>query len=190
MCLGTRALWLAGLLIVCGLYHAPAHGFGHLWHFTEAYSNSSGSVQFIEMHTDAPGEFFIQGLSVRSNGNTFVFPSNLSGSTTAEKRLLLATAGFASLPGGVQPDFTIPANFFSPFGDTLVFNAFGDVDSFTFTSTQFPRDGVLSLNAETRVLAPNSPTNFAGTTGHVTVPEPAGAALVAGTLLALVIRRR
>jgi hypothetical protein len=101
---------------------------------------------------------------------TFTFPSNLSGST-GNKRLLIATPNFSSLPGAVTPDFTLPStSFFNPASDTLTLIAGSPVDSRTITS--LPTDGVTSRIYPTNTLATNSPTNFAGTAGSVNLAPP------------------
>ena len=93
----------------------------HLWRFTEFYSNTDGSVQFVELHSSSNNENVANGAEIRSvsTGKVFAFPGNLSSPQTANKRLLIATPGFGSLPGGVAPDYdTLPANFLDPAGDT------------------------------------------------------------------------
>lgn len=189
----NRAVWAFAVLAVCSLFQAPAYGFGHLWHLTEIYTSADGSVQFIEMHSTANGETFLSGATVKSNitGKIFTFPNDLSGNTF-DKRLLLATPGFGSLPGAVQPDFTIPPNFFSLTGDRIAYDAFGPIDSVTFSAAQLPKNGVLSLDTETLQTGVNTPTNFSGATGsvNVVVPEASAAALAAGALLVCASRRR
>jgi hypothetical protein len=155
----------------------PAQAFFHLWRFTEVFSNADGSVQFIEFHSPAAGENFATGSTIRSmsTGKVYTFDHDLTGST-ANKNLLVATAGFGSLPGGVTPDYTLPANFFNPAGDTLRLcftncNGGNLFDSRTFTSV--PTDGVMSRVYPSNTLATNSPRNFAGTTGSVNLSAPA-----------------
>jgi hypothetical protein len=86
---------------------------------------------------------------------------------------LLATAGFASLAGGVTPDFTIPANFFNPAGATITYQ--GTVTTpatFGPSSTPLPTDGVHSLSFPVVASQVNSPTNFAGQTGQINLTPP------------------
>jgi hypothetical protein len=157
-----------------------AEAFFHLWRFTELFSNADGSVQFIEFHSPAAGENFATGSTIRSmsTGKVYTFDRDLSGST-ANKNLLVATAGFGALAGGVTPDYTLPANFFNPAGDTLRLcftncNGGNLFDTRTFTSV--PTDGVMSRVYPSNTLAANSPRNFAGTTGSVNLsaPSPTG----------------
>ncbi|MCA9240260.1 MAG: hypothetical protein KDA37_08675, partial [Planctomycetales bacterium] len=107
------------------LFFVAASGNGtyaafHFWDISEVYSNADGSVQFIELFTNANSQQFLLNHTITSNANTFSFPSN-SPSPTSLHHLLIATAGFGSLPGGVTPDFTLPANFFNPASDTINF---------------------------------------------------------------------
>ena len=159
-----------GLIAVAlvALMDVRAQAFFHFWRFTEFFSSADGSVQFIEMGTTVNGEVFSSGVQIQSSstGKVFTFPSDLSG-TTANKRLLIATPGFASLSGAVTPDFTLPsASFFNPAGDTVFATG---IDSRTFSSV--PTDGVLSLNYPSGTELHNTPTNFAGAAGHVMVPS-------------------
>lgn len=139
----------------------------HLWDIVEAYSNADGSVQFIEMFDPSNFENLVGGHQLTSNSNTFMVPGNLSTTSTANHRLLFATAGFESLTGGVAPDYTIPANFFDPAGDTL---NFANVSVVPFTSA--PTDGIMSINFPGGTTATNSPTNFAGMSGSVDLSAP------------------
>ena len=113
----------------------------------------------------------------------------LSGDTT-NTFYLLGTAAFAALPGAPTPDAIIPAGsvpFFAQSGDTV---AFGGFDTWTFGAV--PTDGTNSLNrglppSETAGNGANSPTNFAGATGSVTVPPPASVPLSAWPTLLLML---
>ena len=151
------------LALVAGLLVAPqAHAGHHLWVFTEAFSNASGSVQYVEMFTAAASENLIGGFDITSGVNTFNFVTNLGTTATAGKSILIATAGFASLAGGVTPDYILPANFISTGGGSLDYASGVQI----WTHGALPTDGVHSLlrNGSTAV---NSPTNFAGATGSV-----------------------
>ena len=156
-----KSVRLAVCAAFCGwamLAVQPAYAAFHLWSISEIYSNSDGSVQFIELFTSSGGQTFTSGTHIVSNAHTFTFPSGLSQDTT-NKHMLLATAGFGALAGGVTPDFTIPSNFFSVAGDTITYQ--GTVfPGTTFGAT--PSDGVKSLNYPGATQATNSPTNLAG----------------------------
>jgi hypothetical protein len=167
---------LAVMLAV--LNGAQAYAFFHLWTFSEFFSNADGSVQFIEMVSAGSSETVASGAQIRttSGGNVFSFPGNLSGNTL-NKRLLIATSGFGSLPGAVAPDLVLPVtSFFNPSGDTvrLFHPSLGEFHSRTFSSV--PTDGVMSRIFPSNTLAVNSPTNFAGASGSVNLaaPSPTG----------------
>jgi hypothetical protein len=154
---------LGVLATIIGLSVATtAHAAHHLWDFTEMFSNASGSVQFVELFTAAANEQSIGPFTVTTGSNTLNFVTNLPSAATANTSVLIATAGFASLPGGVAPDYIVPANFFATGGGTL--NYASGVKTWAYGAV--PTDGVHSLlrNGSTAV---NSPTNFAGQTGSV-----------------------
>ncbi|HUD71333.1 MAG TPA: hypothetical protein VMQ62_05160 [Dongiaceae bacterium] len=171
-----RGLPLA-VLIACSalLIPVPAARSGvHLWRITELFSNADGTIQFIEMTTccgSAGGEIFVSGQHLSSNSHDFIFPANLT-MATANKHLLLATDGYAALPGAPVRDYTIPANFFSTSGDTLTFAVY---DTWTVPGAAIPTNGTSSVNknqddaTDTPFTATNSPTNLHEGTGSVTV---------------------
>jgi hypothetical protein len=173
-----RFRFTVGLAVAlcAGLLPTSSSAFFHLWRFTEFFSNHDGSVQFIELHSSGSGETVAQGATITSasTDRVFTFPSNLTGNTF-NKRLLIATPGFGSLPGAVTPDFTLPStSFFDPAGDTVSLFQFGPIDSKTFTFV--PTDGVASrhynpANGATS-LSTNMPTNYSGATGSVNLPPP------------------
>lgn len=156
--------------IVFGMFSlivvSPCHAAFHFWDIREVYSNADGSVQFIELFTTLNSQQFVSNHDITTTANTFTFPVN-SPSPTSNKHLLLATADFASLDGGVTPDYTLPANFFDPAGDTINFIG---ADMVTFAAA--PTNGTDSLNYPGGNVAVNSPTNFAGDAGSL-VPPPA-----------------
>ena len=155
---------------------APALAKNHLWRVKEVFSNPDGTIQFIELAAccGSSNEFFLEGQIVSSDatGNSFVIPSDVE-PPTLNKHYLLATSGFAALPGAPTPDRTIVNGFFSIDGDTI---RYAVNDLFTF-GVGFPTDGVTSLNkdpddiTDTTFPATNSPTNYADVTGSVTVPS-------------------
>jgi hypothetical protein len=114
-------------------------------------------------------------ISSSSTGKSVTLLENLNGSTQ-NKTILLATAGFGSIPGGVQPDFQVtplPAGFFNPAGDTIKLEHHQLIDSRTFTSV--PTDGVKSRVYPSDLVADtNSPVNFAGQAGLVNLSIFAG----------------
>ncbi len=175
----------------------PAAGLVHLWNVSEVYSNADGSVQFVEFLTSGPGETFFSLGALDSNENTVEGFPNLAGNTR-NRSVLLATEGFGALPGGVEPDVVLPANFFDLEGDTLVFRAVNLTETWdTWSFPAVPVDGTLSLHRDSPgatnppqsfSVSANSPTNYAGDVGSVVVPEPRADALrvlAVATILAL-----
>jgi hypothetical protein len=168
---------LCGLVLLSGSH--PAWSGVHLWRVKEIFSNASGTVQFIELATccGSTGENFLANQQVTSTGSAFVIPSNVAGSTL-NKHLLLATADFAALTGAPVPNYIIPDNFISTGGDTITFAIY---DTLIFAAGVLPTDGTTSLNknpndaTDTTFTALNSPTNYAGQTGSVTVVSGAPA---------------
>ncbi|MCI0408717.1 MAG: hypothetical protein L0191_09170, partial [Acidobacteria bacterium] len=166
--LSTALFSLLALL----LSSVPAFSGVHLWRVKEIFSNADGSIQFIELAVccGSEEEFFVGGHSVSSGSSNFTFPGNLSGTTTLDKHILLATSGFAALPGAPTPDHIIPANFFSTTEDIISFSVY---DTLVFSAGQLPTNGTSSLNkdpddeSDATFPASNSPTNFAGATGSV-----------------------
>jgi hypothetical protein len=157
----------------------PVFAGSHLWRINEVFSNSDGSVQFIELHEccGATAENFLRNLEFTSDvgGGLFRFPENLSGST-ANRYLLLATARFAELPGAPQPDYIIPDHFFSLDGDTLWYSEARRYDVFRFGPGDLPTDGLRSIHlvnytTDQFTTGPNSPTNYRGEQGSIDVHD-------------------
>ena len=172
-------LRLGILLTAVGLAVAPAaQAAHHLWTISEAFSNASGNVQFVKLSCPAAGENNIGAFALTSNTHTLNFVTNLNGATsTANSWVLLATPGFASLSGGVTPDYVIPANFFNTGGGTL---NYAGIDNWAYGAV--PTDGLHSLlrNGTTPV---NAPQNFLGQSGSVNVTSPVPALQTWGLLL-------
>jgi hypothetical protein len=138
-------------------------GVAHLWQIVEAFSNADGTIQFIEMKEccGASFEWVLMDKYVRSDatGNEFIFPENLEPGTTANRHILLATAGFAALPGAPTPDHIIVDGFFDTNGDTLRYWTYKTGDM-SFGLGELPTNGIDSLSRD-GVTACNSPTNYA-----------------------------
>lgn len=171
-----RHLWLVPVVLVMLLFVSqPAQSGVHLWRITEAFSNADGTIQFIELTVccgSAGGEIFLSGQHVRSLANDFIFPANLT-MATANRHLLLATDGYAALPGAPARDHEIPANFFAVgAADTLTFAVY---DTWNIAAGAIPTNGTSSLQkhqddaTDTPFVGVNSPTNLLETTGSVTV---------------------
>jgi hypothetical protein len=184
-----------GGLAVCfcaSMMATPAHASAHLWNITEIYSNSSGSLQFIEMFTTFTGQsnFVTTRTIAVTNGvttNTFTVPSTTLAGSTANRNLLFGTAGIQAA-GGPAPDFIIPNNFLFTSGGTINFFGAGDGPY-----TPLPIDGTSSRVWGGNVNnAVNSPTNYSAQSGVVVVPEPTSIVLVSlalGSFYALKRRR-
>lgn len=152
----------------------------HLWQIRELYSNTSGTVQFIELTALAGGQQFIGGRTVTSAQagltRSFMFPTDLPGDTatvigddggyggcgaygtmcvTTYKSFLIGTQGFAAL-NVVQPDYVVPNGFLFTTNGSV---NFAGVDSISYAS--LPLDGRMSLKRDGTTSA-NSPTNFVG----------------------------
>lgn len=202
---GVRMLATALVAALAVLAPRPAAAFGHLWEFTEIFSNADGTVQFIEMHSDTLNENGLSSMFIRSTGTgrEYHFATDLGGSTMG-RRLLIATAAFAAQPGAVTPDYIMPDGFLRTTSDTLalwneqigVGGPYPPLPSTRWdilTYGSLPTDGTNSLHRDHAPIATavNSPTNYAGESGSITVvPEPASALLVGAGLAALAASRR
>ncbi len=151
----------------------------HLFQIEQLFSNADGTVQFVVMHefTGTNGEDLWGGMPLISThagvNKTFIFPNNLGSTTTAGRRVLIATQGFAAL-GIVTPDFTVENGFLPTNGGTL---NYAGVDSVTFPA--LPTDGTHAINRN-GVMIQNLATNFAGQSASVTAGAPAAIIPVAG----------
>jgi hypothetical protein len=157
----------------------------HLWHVKEVFTNADGSVQFIELFNSNPGEQFVINHPLRSNSDgvikTFTIPSSLPNSpSTTNTHMLIATPAFASLPGAVTPDYTLPAGlvpFFNPNAGNITISFPDSSDSISFSGTLLPEDGfnsVTDLNAfgfpgnTTNIqVTANTPTRFPNVAGQI-----------------------
>ena len=153
---------------------APSMAGSHLWIINEVFSNADGTIQFIEMKEccGADGETFLQNKWVDSDATTsqYIFSTNLVG-PTGNKHLLLATAGFAALPGAPTPDHIISDNFVGMNGDTIRYWMYTGDAVMTIGESELPLDGTTSLNVG-GTTGVNSPTNYAGQSGSVVAGIP------------------
>ncbi|MEE9212070.1 MAG: hypothetical protein V3U29_05395 [Phycisphaeraceae bacterium] len=174
---------ITGCLVCFAMNAQPAIASFHLWDITEVYSNADGTLQFIEWFTSSNLQHLLAGHVVTSDSSTYTFPINLPSSGTAVHHFLMATAGFAALPGAPTPDYIFPAGFIDTTGDTLrLRTSLGGTiwETFSFGSGELPTDGINSLvcaihfgSACTSTdVEVNSPTNFAGQEGSVSPPPP------------------
>jgi Ca2+-binding RTX toxin-like protein len=139
----------------------------HLFHIAELYSNSDGSVQYIELLGETDGQPFLNGHTITVQGDTlnqYQFTGNLPSSSTAGKSMLLATQKFADL-GLVTPDFIIPEDFLFIDGGTITFPA-DQATNDVHVYGALPVDGTSALDDDDASVT-NSPVNFAGVTGSI-----------------------
>ncbi len=190
----THGLLVSALVLgATMLAGAPALGASHSWRVNELFSNSSGTIQFIELKeiNGNGAEHALSGKSVESlsTGSIFNFPGSISGNT-ANRHLLLGTTGFAALPGAPTPDYTIADGFFDISSDTVRYNPY---HSFPFGVAALPTDGANSIqvtNYTTNAFTTgtNSPTNYAGETGSVDAGSNSVPAVPAwGTITLMVV---
>ena len=166
---------LATLLL--GVVAVPADAAFHLFRIDQVYSSADSTVQYVVLResTGSNGENFWAGqrLETTSAGGAkqqFVFPSNLPSSSTASRRVLVATASFAALHL-VTPDYTVPDGFIPRGGGKVEYA--GGVDEVDFPA--LPTDGATAFDRNSQPVAA-TPTNFAGATATLTAtaPPPAG----------------
>ena len=158
-----RSCILTALLFTTSAAFASFHDF----RIEQIYSNADGTVQFVVMHEafGADGEGFWAGQALTSSDGVspmkvFPFPSNLPNQSTAGRRVLIATQGFAAL-GLVTPNFTIP-NGFVPLSGTVTYA--GGVDHVTYAA--LPTDGTNAIDHSGNPIQ-NLATNFAGASASV-----------------------
>ena len=174
---------------------APGRASFTWWEVNEVFSNADGTIQFIEFFeaSDFPGrdgqasydgkqlKTFVTGANPNDPLDTHTFNDDLPSNFTAMRFALVATEGFASLPGAVEPDFVMPDGFIDT--SVVVEIKLGTIDTFTFLLGAIPTDGVNSLHRTGAPVGENSPTNFAGETGMIDLPEP-GLTVLSGAALA------
>lgn len=183
------------LLAVTCLFATPARAGFHLWEISEVFSSADGSVQFVEMRAQTGGQQFFQSFggassvlrSTNSLGtSTFTFATNLPGDTTS-RTCIIGTSNLASIPGGVTPNYIIPAGFVrraTGGGGAAV--VFGPNPSFGMVVTNLPSDGVSALirSASGALLVPtNSPRNFQNQSNSIVPTGFASAAQSGGDLV-------
>jgi hypothetical protein len=147
----------------------------HLWTVTEVYSSPDGSVQFIELKATANSQQNLGSASAtitstNSSGmNTFTFPTNLPSSSTVSKTMILGTANLASVPGGVTPNYIIPANFIRPpvggGSAAIIWNPLSA--AYPFTSLPADGDSALFFSGATSTVGTNLMVNFSDETNTI-----------------------
>lgn len=166
----------AGLALIA----APASGW-QAWDDREVFSTPDGRVQFIELFTLTNNQHQLgthELRSVSADGsatNSYIFSADI-GVSSSNKAVLIATHGFATLPGGVAPDYTnLPSGFLFTNGGS--FWLVGGTATQSYGPGALPLDGVNSLALPGLTTNRASPRNFAGTERNVLVAVP-GSGLV------------
>jgi len=165
---------LTGWLLTVSVAFASYHTF----RIEQIYSNASGTVQFIvmreSMNVNGESQWTDNALTSTHANTTamYPFPKDLPGemddgygmmvqSPTANRRVLIATPGFAAL-GLVTPDYVMPTGFLATAGGTVNYAA---VDQVTYPS--LPTDGIHAIDRNGAVIQ-GIATNFAGQSAAVT----------------------
>jgi BNR repeat-like domain len=131
----------------------------------EIYSNADGTVQYLVLrleNTNGQQQFAGKTLTATHGGATVstTFDHDLPSVDTANKRVLIATAGFTKL-GLIPADLALPERFIATSGGTLDF-----IGITKLTYPALPTDGVNAYYAN-QTTAPNLATNFAGQSASV-----------------------
>lgn len=164
-------------VMAIGLLSIPvglAWAGGHTWDINEVFTDSTGTIQFVEIRETGGGanETAVNGHNITSTNpaRSYLIPPPGRTPPTSFKTLLFATPAFVGLPGAPTPDYVFPAGsvpFINIVGaaNTVSYTPF---DAWTYGAGLLPTDGVHSL---TRSLTTpcNSPTNYAGQTGTINV---------------------
>ena len=140
----------------------------HTWDVVEVFSNSDGTIQYIELLDRGTGgtELNVGNGSFTSGSTSYSWNNGVVAAPTNGRRYLIATPAFAALPGAPTPDVIVPpANvpMFDSAGDTV---SFAGVDSFVFGA--IPTNGTDAFDDTVGIIV-NSPTNYAGVTGSVVI---------------------
>ena len=172
MLLMPKVARILGVACACWLVLAgvSARGGSHLWVINEVFSDADGTIQFVEMYNCCePMEIYLvpdKYVHSHTTLKQFFFDANLAEDTT-DRYILLATAGFAALPGAPTPDHIMEDNFFDLTADTVEWWMY-PLSVLVFGAGQLPTDGLLSLNRDGSTGV-NSPTNFQSESGSVNV---------------------
>jgi hypothetical protein len=167
---GTQSLarkLAVGVMLGAALFLAtPAQAAFHLWSVREIYSDASGTNQFIEFYTPFGGQQVLHSfgnIQVSSGANSYTFPNDLPGDTT-DHTFLMGTASITNF-GAPRPDFVIPNNFLS-LGSGNVFFSGSGVNALY---SALPSNGANSFTFPNDTSLTNSPQNFAGQVGVITL---------------------
>jgi hypothetical protein len=149
---------LAALLLLAPL---TADASFHTFRIESVYSNADGTVQYVVLREsqNLNNQRFLSthNLTVTHNGTpkTFTFQTDLPGFVTANRRVLIATQGFADL-ALITPDYVMPNHFLATEAATL---DYAGVDSISYPA--LPTGGTQALDHGSAAV-PAIATNFAG----------------------------
>lgn len=157
------------------------------WNLSEVFSSANGSIQFVELSTTLSSHQTLGAYElVNDRGQQFFFQMPYIGGG-GNYTFLLATPGFAGLPGAVPPDVSwLPAGFLSPGSGALHLQPYGArndgtygglFDSGYLSWSHLYINGTDSIGPD-GVNPINSPENHAGQVGLIMVPEPSSASLL------------
>jgi hypothetical protein len=154
-----------GAALALAVLALPAQAEFHLFRIVQVYSNADGTQQYVMLRemTGANNEHFWAGHTLTTNGaggfKQFTFPANLPSSQTANRSVLIATAGLAAR--GIAADYTIPNGFVPTGGGSVNYAPEAGVDMINIPA--LPTDGATAVDRNGNPT-PATPTNFAGAT--------------------------
>src|SRR5581483_5000272 len=156
--------WLACLALA--VMASPARASFETYIVDELYSNADGTVQYLLLRENQglnqQDVLLAQTLAATHAGvtQTYVFDHNLPSKLTANKHVLVASAGFVAR-NAIVPYYVMPNRFLPIDGGTITY---AGIDRVTYDS--LPTDGVRAL-FRAAIVAPNVAINFLGATASV-----------------------
>jgi hypothetical protein len=167
----VRLATTGAMLVIILLTATPAQAAFHLWTIREVYSDATGTNQFIEFFTTSGSQQFVAGQSITvtptggGSPQSVTMPLTLTPGDSANRAFIVGTVGITNF-GAPKPDHIIPSNFLPIAGGTISYFGLGDGPY-----TALPTDGVLSRTWVGGGNAVNSPQNYAGQTGTISIPN-------------------
>jgi len=171
-----RGLFMRAIALAIILIAPSAYATYHTFQIQEIFSNADGTIQYVVLHESLGmnGQNLLTGHMLTAtqgmSSQIYVFPNDLPGgacgyyscnpSPTANKRVLIATEGFAAL-NLVTPDYIMPNGFLPLTGGTI---NYAQVDQVSYAA--LPADGVSAID-RTGATIPNLATNFYGQSAAV-----------------------
>ena len=170
-----KRIFPVALTFALGLFAASVHASFHNFRIDQVFSNADGTIQYVVLRevfgTDGEGFWIGQKLETESLAGLkqqITFQQNLPSQDTSNRKVLIATSGFAAL-NVVTPDFTMPNGFIPVGGGKLQYAS--PTDEINFGA--LPTDGATAITRNGTPVAA-TPTNFAGVTATVNLGPPAG----------------